>query len=128
MKKIKVGLIGTGMIGKAAHIPGFTSVPEECELAWICDLKPKALAEGSAMVPSAKTTDDYKVLLADPEIDAIAVATPTPALARSHSDWLGRAVEKKARAPTTPVKMPNNTAKATLVWSRRPNGAVWAPT
>lgn len=75
-KKIKVGLIGTGGIARGCHIPGYQSVPDECEIVWACDID-KALAEKVAGEHSiARFTDDYKEVLDDPEVDAVSVTTP----------------------------------------------------
>ncbi|MBS1714810.1 MAG: Gfo/Idh/MocA family oxidoreductase [Armatimonadetes bacterium] len=76
MSKLKVGVIGTGMIGRLCHIPGYNSLPDDCEIAWLCDIKPEALAKGKELAPGAKTTADYKDLLNDPEVVAVSVATP----------------------------------------------------
>ncbi|MBL8066363.1 MAG: Gfo/Idh/MocA family oxidoreductase [Chthonomonadaceae bacterium] len=82
MKKLKVGIIGTGGIACACHIPGYLSIPDQCEIKWLCDIKPKALDEALLLAPGAKTTADYRDLLADPEVDAVSVATPN----RVHMD------------------------------------------
>lgn len=76
MKKLKVGLIGTGAIAHMAHIPGFQAIPDEAEIAWLCDIKPEALSKAVERVPDAKTTADYREVLNDPEVDAVAVLTP----------------------------------------------------
>lgn len=76
MKTLKVGIIGTGMIGQGCHIPGYLSIPDECEIAWICDISPKALNEARKLAPNAKFTNDYREVLRDKEIDAVSVATP----------------------------------------------------
>ena len=76
MSKLKVGLIGTGGIARGCHIPGFLSVPDECEIVWLCDVSPEALQEAKALVPGARTTSDYHDVLRDPEVHAVAVTTP----------------------------------------------------
>lgn len=76
MSKLKVGLIGTGGIARGCHIPGFLSIPDECEIAWLCDVSPEAVAEAAKLVPDAKTTHDYSDVLADPEVVAVSVTTP----------------------------------------------------
>jgi len=75
-KKLKVGVIGAGMIANHAHLPGYMSIPDEVEVVWLCDNKPKVLEENSKKWGISKTTADYHDLLKDPEIDAISVATP----------------------------------------------------
>lgn len=75
-KKLKVGVIGTGMIANHAHLPGYASIPDEVEVKWLCDIKPDILKENAAKWGVSKTTADYRDLLNDPEIDAVSVATP----------------------------------------------------
>lgn len=76
MKKLKVGLIGTGAIAHMCHIPGLLSIPDECEITWLCDLKPEALDKALERAPGTRTTADYRDVLNDPEVDAVAVLTP----------------------------------------------------
>lgn len=75
-KKIKVGLIGTGMICNWAHVPGYKALPDDCEIVWACDLieeKARKVADENGI---PKVTTDYRDVLADPEVDAVSVMTP----------------------------------------------------
>jgi predicted dehydrogenase len=49
---------------------------ELAELRWLCDLSPDLLSEAAARHPGARTTTDFDELLADPELDAVSIATP----------------------------------------------------
>ena len=49
---------------------------ELADLRWLCDLSPDLLAEHAARYPGARTTSDFEELLADPELDAVTIATP----------------------------------------------------
>ncbi len=60
-----------------------------CELAAICDFDPAALAKAAELAPEARTTDDLESVLSDPEIDAVALATPVP----THADLAVRVLE-----------------------------------
>lgn len=56
-----------------------------CRLAWCCDADPARHERWRASLPEARFATELDELLADPELDAIAVATPVPthaALAR----------------------------------------------
>ncbi len=75
-KKLKIGLIGTGMICRLAHIPGYSAIPDECEIVAVCDIDDTRLGEVQTLHSFPKTYKDYRDLLADPEIDAVSVATP----------------------------------------------------
>lgn len=74
--KVIVGLIGAGGIARGAHIPGFLSIPEECEVRWLADVSQDALDQAKALLPDARTTHDFHDVLADPEVDAVAITTP----------------------------------------------------
>lgn len=76
-KKVRIGVIGTGGIANGAHLPGYSLVPDECEVFAICDIDPVALEKTAAKYPNIPhKLADYKELLAMPEIDAISVCTP----------------------------------------------------
>ena len=49
---------------------------ELSELRWLCDLSPEPLSALAARYPDARTTTDFEDLIADPELDAISIATP----------------------------------------------------
>lgn len=49
---------------------------EAAQLRWICDLDEARLASMSRRYPMAQTSSDYRRLIADPELDAVAVVTP----------------------------------------------------
>ena len=74
--KIKVGVIGTGGIANAAHLPGYANIPDECEIFALCDIAPEPLEKTKAKYDVQHTFDDHKKLLEMPEIEAISVCTP----------------------------------------------------
>ena len=49
---------------------------EDAELRWICDLDPSRLETFGRRYPTVRCTRDFDDLLADPELEAIAIATP----------------------------------------------------
>jgi myo-inositol 2-dehydrogenase / D-chiro-inositol 1-dehydrogenase len=73
---VRVGVLGVGRIGKihagnlANRIPG-------AELAALADMFPGELAAVAARAKVARTFADYRELLALPDVDAIAICTPT---------------------------------------------------
>lgn len=76
-KKVRIGVIGTGGIANGAHLPGYSQIPDDCEIFAICDIDPAALEKTSAKYPNVQHKfEDYKQLLAMPEIDAVSVCTP----------------------------------------------------
>jgi predicted dehydrogenase len=58
-------------------------------LSWCCDASEDALARAAALYPGARCTRELEHLLEDPELDAIAIATPVP----SHAELAVRVLE-----------------------------------
>ena len=46
------------------------------DLRWLCDLSPDLLESAAKAHPQARTTADFEELLADPDVDAVVIATP----------------------------------------------------
>jgi len=76
MKKVRIGLIGTGGIMNGAHIPGYLGC-EDCEITAICDINPAALQKtGDRLnLPQERRYSEYRDLLASGVIDAVDIAT-----------------------------------------------------
>lgn len=75
-KKLKIGIIGSGGIAVGCHMPGYASMPDLCEMVAVCDIAKETAEAAAAKFGVAKVTTDYRDLLADPEIDAVSIATP----------------------------------------------------
>jgi predicted dehydrogenase len=73
-KKTTVGVIGCGYWGP--NLLRNFAENETAELRWMCDLDAKRLDAMGRRYPATETTTDYKSLLADPKLDAVAIATP----------------------------------------------------
>ena len=85
MSGLRVGQVGLGYWGPNLA-RNFDLV---AELRWLCDLDEEHLQEVGRRHPQAKLTTDYNELLADPDLDAIVVATPVP----THAPLAKRALE-----------------------------------
>lgn len=74
--QIGVGVIGLGFVGSGAHLPAFRKM-KQAELVAIADVNEKALNKQAKKhgVPSAHT--DYRRMLEDPKVQAVAVSVPT---------------------------------------------------
>ena len=74
MDKIRIGIIGMGNIGK--HHAGYLldGKAARCELTAVCSTSPGKLA--SYNEKGLKVFGDAKELIADPNIDAVIIATP----------------------------------------------------
>lgn len=73
--KVKCAVIGLGTWGREI-VDTLQRVPQ-AELAVICDTYASSLRKAATKTPTAKTTEDYKTILADKDITAVIVATPT---------------------------------------------------
>ena len=71
-----VGVVGFGYWGPNLA-RNFAALPG-CELAWCCDGSEAARARFAPLYPGARFTGEFGDLLSDPELDAIALATPVP--------------------------------------------------
>ena len=74
MSPTTIGVIGCGYWGP--NLLRNFSENEGARLRWMCDLDAKRLETLGRRYPAAKTATDYHQLLADPELDAVVIATP----------------------------------------------------
>jgi predicted dehydrogenase len=75
MQPVRVGLIGVGSIAEYVHVPGLRCAPG-ASLVAIADTDAKLLDQRARDWGPVKTYQDPQALLADPEIDAVIIATP----------------------------------------------------
>lgn len=87
MNVINIGVIGYGYWGPNL-VRNFSEIPESQVIA-VSDLQPEMLAKVQARYPRIKVTTDCYDLFKNPEIDAIAVATPVS----SHFDLVWAALQ-----------------------------------
>jgi predicted dehydrogenase len=73
-RKLRVGVLGAGQIAQAAHFESCTKA-RNADLFAICDVADD-LRERMAWVHSPqKTFSDYDAMLADPDVEAVIIAT-----------------------------------------------------
>ena len=84
---IRIGVAGLGYWGPNLA-RNFAAVPG-CELAWLCDARADARTRRSPLYPQARLAADLEEMLADPDLDAVALATPVP----DHADHAVRVLE-----------------------------------
>ena len=79
--KLQIGVIGCGGIANQKHLPALTAQSARCEVVALCDIKVERAekAKKDFSLDNAKVYEDYKQLLADPEIDVVHVCTPNVA-------------------------------------------------
>jgi predicted dehydrogenase len=72
VSRTRIGLAGLGYWG-----PNLArNFDEVADLAWLCDLADENRARFSARYPNARMTADFDEMLADPDLEAVVVATP----------------------------------------------------
>jgi predicted dehydrogenase len=75
VRRLKIGLVGLGLIAQVAHMPTLRLQRERWDVAGLCDLSESALELGSDYFPDARTTRDWADLL-ELGLDALMVLTP----------------------------------------------------
>ncbi|OPZ28211.1 MAG: 1,5-anhydro-D-fructose reductase [Lentisphaerae bacterium ADurb.BinA184] len=82
MRTVRFGLIGGGLMGRefasaAARWAHLLECDVRPEIVAVCDTNPALLPWYRASVPTLRqTTDDYRALLANPDVEAVYVALP----------------------------------------------------
>jgi predicted dehydrogenase len=77
-----LGYWGPNLARNFAALPG-------CELAWCCDPSSEARERVAGRFPQAQLTGDLDEVLADPALDAVALATPVP----THAEFAVRVLD-----------------------------------
>lgn len=75
-RKIKLGIIGTGLAAKILHLPALKRLSEKFEITAICNHTEKKAKEFSELVGGVKYYLDYKELLRDKNVDAVDITLP----------------------------------------------------
>jgi len=84
---VRIGVAGLGYWGPNLA-RNFDAIPG-CELVWCCDRSEDALARIAERFPGVQVTGELDELLADPRLDAVALATPVP----THGELAARVLE-----------------------------------
>jgi predicted dehydrogenase len=71
---VRVGQVGLGAWG--ANL--VRNLDELAGLAWISDASPERLGLFARRYPGAQATTDFEDILADPQVEAVVIATPVP--------------------------------------------------
>ena len=80
-RRLRIGLIGSGFMGKT-HAFGYAAaarvfdLPFELELKSLADITEEAAVRAAAALGFAHSTDDWRALVADPEIDVVNITAP----------------------------------------------------
>jgi len=71
---MRFAVIGCGVLARSQHIPNIAR-SAKATLHTCCDLDPAALAECKSVHGALRTTNDFRVAVSDPDVDAICLAT-----------------------------------------------------
>jgi len=75
-KAVGIAVVGAGGWGKN-HVRNYSAIPE-ADLRYICDRQEGIRSSMAALYPSVKVVSDLQVVLDDPAVSAIVVATHAP--------------------------------------------------
>jgi predicted dehydrogenase len=75
-KRIRIGFIGVGSMGQAAHLRNYASLPDECEIVALAELRPEAGAKVAARYGIPKVYRNHEELLAKEKVDALVASQP----------------------------------------------------
>jgi predicted dehydrogenase len=73
--KLRIAIVGAGAVSDYHHVPGIRLDPR-AELAAVCDADASLVERRKTEWGVAKGTTDAEALCADPEVDAVIIATP----------------------------------------------------
>jgi len=73
MRKIRLGYVGCGFMAQKVHIPNFLAL-EGCELVALAEMRPKLGQQVRAHFGIPNLYPDHRALLADADVEAIAVS------------------------------------------------------
>ena len=85
--RLSIALVGLGYWGP--NLARNFAAIEDCDLTWCCDASEDARARLAGQYPSTRFTDDLAEVLADPDVDAVVLATPVP----THAELAVRVLE-----------------------------------
>src|SRR5436190_14432044 len=72
---IRVAIIGAGAVSDYHHVPGLRLDPR-AKLVAVCDTNPELLQKRRDQWGVNKASTDALAICADPEVDAVIIATP----------------------------------------------------
>jgi predicted dehydrogenase len=75
--RIRVGVIGTGRIANMVHLPSLRLCPDLCEVLGVASRVEGSAAAFAAQWGIARVYPDWRILLGDPQIDAVVVCPPS---------------------------------------------------
>ena len=75
-KRIRIGFVGAGTMGQAAHLRNFASLKEECEVVALAELRPEAGQLIAARYGIPHVYRSHEEMLAKEKLDALVASQP----------------------------------------------------
>lgn len=75
-RKIKLGIIGTGLAARILHLPALKELTNKFEITAVCNHTEKKAREFAELVGGVKYFLDYKDMLDDKEVEAVDITMP----------------------------------------------------
>ncbi len=75
MTKVRIAIVGAGAVSDYHHVPGIR-LDQRCELVAVCDPNEELLNQRQKDWGPTKKTTEFEKIAADPDIDAVIIATP----------------------------------------------------
>ena len=69
-RRLKVGVVGAGVIAQVMHLNYLRELADRFEIAALCDISEENAANNAQRYNIAKTFSDWREMLKDDEIDA----------------------------------------------------------
>lgn len=88
MQKVKIGLIGCGMVAQVMHLPYLRESSDRFEIGALCDVSPDLVKTLGRIYQVPRTFTDYRAMLDQADLDAVMVLTPhhaAPAIAAARA-------------------------------------------
>jgi predicted dehydrogenase len=75
-KKLRVGIIGTGMVSLQGHIPGWKLLCDDAEIAGVSDILEDRAKQVAKQEGIPRAYGDWRKMLKELDLDVVVVATP----------------------------------------------------
>ncbi len=82
-KKLRVGIIGTGMIANAAHLPAYKNISDRVEVVAVADDRLEAASDTAKRWNVPNVYDNPQKMLDEMNLDLVSICTPNS----SHTQW-----------------------------------------
>ena len=86
--RVRIGLIGSGMIAQVMHLPHLLSMPNLFDVVALCDISPGTVRGVADKHDIQRTSTDYRDMLEHVDLDAVMILTPNharPAIAAAQA-------------------------------------------